>query len=100
MHTTTNSSTTQNHHDLSARAAVLRDRLNETFKQLDKRWPGFSHLGDQLREHKVAAIVGGSAVLLGVFGGIAFGVKRMQERKTLAYKVRHGLEQVQNALQN
>ena len=96
MHTTTNSSTTQNHQDLAARAALLRDRLNQTIDQLDKRW----HLGDQLREHKVAAIVGGSAVLLGICGGIALGVKRMQERKTLAYKVRHGLEQVQNALQN
>ena len=39
-------------------------------------------------------------MLLGIFSGIALGVKRMQERKTLAYKVRHSLEQVQDALQN
>lgn len=96
MHSTTNSSTTQNHQDLAARAAFVRDRVNQTFKEIDQRW----HLGDQLREHKVAAIIGGSAVLLGIFGGIALGVKRMQERKTLAYKVRHSLEQVQDALQN
>ena len=44
MHSTTNSSTTQNHQDLAARAAFVRDRVNQTFKEIDQRW----HLGDQL----------------------------------------------------
>lgn len=103
MQSTTNSTTTQNnqsHQDLADRAALLRDRVAQTFKQLDKRWPGLSHFGEQLREHKVAVIVGGSAALLTLAGGIAYGVKRMQDRKTLSYKVRHSLEQVQSALHN
>lgn len=79
-------------------AAILRDRFSQAVKQIDERWPGLAQLGDQVREHKVAVIVGGSAALLTLAGGIALGVRRAQERNTLSYKFKCGLKQFKNLL--
>lgn len=80
--------------------AILRDRVSQVVKQIDERWPGLSHLGDQLRDHKVAVIFGGSAALFTLAGGIALGMRRRHERRTLLYKFMCGLKQVKNMLAN
>lgn len=85
-----------NHQDNNA--AMLRDKVVQTFKDIDSRLPTMAQLKYQIVAHKVAIALGGSAFLLTLASGIAIGIKRSQQRKTFSYKVQHGLDQVQDVL--
>ncbi len=89
-----------NHQSLDSNAAILRDKLVKTLKEIDNRLPTMSELKNQIVEHKVAVALTGSAFLLTLASGIAIGIKRSQQRKTFSYKVHHGLDQVQDALKS
>jgi len=83
---------------LDSNAAMLRDKVVKTLKEIDNRLPTMSEVKKQMIEHKVAIALTGSAFLLTLASGIAIGIKRSQQRKTFSYKVQHGLDQVQDAL--
>ncbi|HRI49306.1 MAG TPA: hypothetical protein PLW65_03920 [Pseudomonadota bacterium] len=87
-----------NHQSLDHSAAMIRDKLAKTLKEIDNRLPTMAELKNQMIEHKVAIALTGSAFLLTLASGIAIGIKRSQQRKTFSYKVQHGLDQVQDVL--
>lgn len=96
--TATSQKTANGVNHLDSNAAMLRDKLTQTLKDIDSRLPTMAQLKNQMFEHKVAIALTGSAFLLTLASGIAIGIKRSQQRKTLSYKVQHGLDQVQDAL--
>lgn len=81
-------------------AAMLRDKVVKTLKEIDNRLPTMSEMKKQMMEHKVAIALTGSAFLLTLASGIAIGIKRSQQRKTFSYKVQHGLDQVQDVFKS
>lgn len=85
-------------HQNSDSAAMLRDKVVQTLKDIDNRLPTMTELKNKIVEHKVALAITGSAFLVTLASGIAIGIKRSQQRKTFSYKVQHGLDQVQDVL--
>jgi len=57
------------------------------------------NLKSQVRHHPLAAaVLGGSAVLLALGGGLTLKMVESHRRRSLAYRVKHGVKVVQDTL--
>jgi hypothetical protein len=92
---TATSASGKNHDQLEAAAAELRDKLASTVKQLSKRWKNMFNVKDQVRHHPLAFALGSTAILFAL-GGITVGMREGQKRKSLSYRVKHGVRKVQH----
>jgi hypothetical protein len=56
------------------------------------------NIKSEMRNHPLAALLGGSAVLLALGSGLTLKMVEKHRRRSLAYRVRHGVRRVQDSL--
>jgi hypothetical protein len=56
------------------------------------------NLKSQVRHHPLAVVLGGSAVLLAIGSGLTLKMVERHRRRSLAYRVKHGIKTVQDSL--
>jgi hypothetical protein len=86
------------HEQSAPTAAELWKQLFHTLHELVQRGKTMLNLKSQVRHHPLAVVLGGSAVLLAIGSGLTLKMVERHRRRSLAYRVKHGIKTVQDSL--